>query len=126
MESKTEPMQITDPNDGHKAAINDMHFNPKIWYYMCSVAQDGKVLVWDINDISKPLQPKQPIPGVSVQSSPSYTCAWNEEMPNIIAAGNDRGQTNIFDIRQQKHLLTLNSSAGGSRSNCLSWKPDEK
>jgi len=104
---------------GHTEAITDVHFNPGRPNYLASASLDGKVLVWDVSDLSNISHTPAKIED---SSRPIWAVRWNTQVPYIIAAGNDQGQIFILDLKTERLVMTIRSGTSAI-PNAIAWNP---
>jgi len=105
----------------HTDCITDVDFNSKTLKYLVSSSIDGKVIVWTISDLEN--IESQEVLGQKGQQSPIMSVRWNKTTAFILAAGDNKGQIYILDLRrQQKVLMVIRSPSVGVTKN-IAWHP---
>lgn len=77
-----------------------------------------------IYDLARPDAPTSSSPGVKNHQAGVTNLAWNKKVPHILASCTAAGETNIWDLRQKRTVLSFrDSSHQNSRATGLAWNP---
>jgi len=108
----------------HRNSILGLDFHPTEQNVFASAGSDGDVLVWDIQKVDKPTPSNitPPVGGLQRYSIPAL--AWNSQVPQILATCNSNGETNVWDLRQKRSVITFNESSHSySAGTSVAWDP---
>jgi protein transport protein SEC31 len=77
-----------------------------------------------IYDLARPDAPTSSSPGAKTNQAGVTCIAWNKKVPHILASCTAAGETNIWDLRQKRTVLSFrDSSHQNSRATGLAWNP---
>ncbi|CAF1254039.1 unnamed protein product, partial [Didymodactylos carnosus] len=108
--------------DQHSGSVNTIDVNPIEKNLFASGSSDSELMIWDLNDLSKPM-----IPGGSnrdKQQRDDVECVgWNKQKPQILGSTLG-GKCLIWDLRSAEPIFKISDSTYRMRSKYLVWHPE--
>lgn len=88
-----------------------------------SGGSDSELYIWDIKN-PKTMKFSKPHSGEGKLNAGQTCVAWNRKVAQIIASSSEIGETNIFDLRQKKAIITFREEGHQLvRATAIAWHP---
>ncbi|KAJ1922193.1 protein transport protein S31 [Mycoemilia scoparia] len=95
-------------NSNHHGSVSGVEFNPIQGSLLATGAENGEVLVWDVNSDFKSYSP-----GARSQRLEKITdLAWNNQVQHILATSSNSGASVVWDLRNRREIIALVYNAG--------------
>jgi protein transport protein SEC31 len=118
-----DPNSLVVRTEHHKGFVLGLEFHPQQPNLMASGGADGEILIWDLAKPSTPTVSKPHNRGTAGGAGIS-TLGWNKRVAHILATSSETGETNVWDLRQQRAVLTFRCDGMPQcRSNDVAWNP---
>eukprot|EP00930_Biecheleria_cincta_P047446 TRINITY_DN3289_c0_g1_i1.p1 TRINITY_DN3289_c0_g1~~TRINITY_DN3289_c0_g1_i1.p1 ORF type:complete len:1199 (+),score=239.56 TRINITY_DN3289_c0_g1_i1:57-3653(+) len=107
----------------HKGTVHCVEFHPLKPNLMATCGADSEV---KILDISQPKDPKvvRPSQTNKHEGSEVLCCAWNRIVPHILCSCSNTGTTIVWDLKQNKEVISFQDPAHRLRCASVAWHPD--